>query len=258
MSSKSSETASSGDKPVAHLYYVPSGDSLEAGVPARLLDEEARHAVTVGRLGVGEDILVGDGAGTLATARATAVGPKEVVLEVLEATVHARPQPEVWLVQALAKGDRDELAIQTCTELGVDRIIPWQAARSVSVWKGDKVTKGVARWQKITTEASKQSLRAWIPTVDPIMTTKEIAKLGDTHQLLLLDPGARDSLSAYIPPRKPHVLVMVGPEGGIEPSEKELLMNSGAVDLRLGSTVLRTSSAGPAALALLNSSMGRW
>ena len=258
MSSKNSETASSGDNQVAHLYYVPSGNSLEAGVPARLLDEEARHAATVGRLGVREDILVGDGVGTLATARATAVGPKEVVLEVLETTVHARPQPEVWLVQALAKGDRDELAIQTCTELGVDRIIPWQAARSVSVWKGDKVAKGVARWQKIATEASKQSLRPWIPTVDPVMTTKEIATLGSDHQLLLLEPGARDALSAYIPARTPHVLVMVGPEGGIEPSEKELLMSSGALDLRLGSTVLRTSSAGPAALALLNSSMGRW
>jgi 16S rRNA (uracil1498-N3)-methyltransferase len=90
------------------------------------------------------------------------------------------------------------------------------------------------------------------------MTTKEIATLGGDHQILLLEPGARDSLSAYIPPRTQNVLVMVGPEGGIEPLEKELLMNSGALDLRLGSTVLRTSSAGPAALALLNSSMGRW
>ncbi|MCF8548681.1 MAG: 16S rRNA (uracil(1498)-N(3))-methyltransferase [Pontimonas sp.] len=243
---------------MAHLYYVPSGDSLEAGVPARLVGDEARHAATVGRLGIGEEILIGDGAGTLATARATGVGPKEVVLEVVDTTFHPRPKPEVWLVQALAKGDRDELAIQTCTELGVDRIIPWQAARSVSLWKGDKVIKGVARWQKIAAEASKQSLRPWIPTVDEAMTTQEIAELGGVHQLLLLDPGAPDALSAYIPDRKPNVLVMVGPEGGIEPSEKELLMNSGALDLRLGSTVLRTSSAGPAALALLNSSLGRW
>lgn len=243
---------------MAHLYYVPAGSPLEVAKPTRLLNDEARHAATVGRLRVGEEILVGDGEGTLATARAREVGPREVVLEVLDTTVYARPQPEIWLVQALAKGDRDELAIQTCTELGVDRIIPWQAARSVSLWKGDKVAKGVARWQKIATEASKQSLRPWIPSVQTPMTTKEIADVGGAHQLVLLDPEAHDSLSAYIPRQEPHVLVMVGPEGGIEPSEKELLMKSGAVDLRLGSTVLRTSSAGPAALALLNSSMGRW
>jgi 16S rRNA (uracil1498-N3)-methyltransferase len=117
--------------------------------------------------------------GTLATARATAVGPKEVLLEVLEPpSTHPPSTPEVWLVQALAKGDRDELAIQTCTELGVDRIIPWQASRSMSRWKGDKLTTGVARWQKIATEASKQSLRAWIPPVEQAMTTQEIADLG--------------------------------------------------------------------------------
>lgn len=183
---------------MAHLYYVARGDSLEQGLPARLVGDEARHAATVGRLGIGEEILLGDGAGTLATARATGVGPKEVVLEVVDTTFHPRPKPEVWLVQALAKGDRDELAIQTCTELGVDRIIPWQAARSVSLWKGDKVIKGVARWQKIAAEASKQSLRPWIPTVDEAMTTQEIAELGGVHQLLLLDPGAPDALSAYI------------------------------------------------------------
>lgn len=258
MCSRNSATASSGANPVAHLYYVSPGETLEAGTGVRLQGDEARHAASVSRLAVGEDILVGDGVGTLATARASAVTPKEILLDVHDTTTHLRQQPEVWLVQALAKGDRDELAIQTCTELGVDRIVPWQAARSISRWKGDKLTTGVARWQKIATEASKQSLRAWIPQVERAMTTQDIANLGEQHQLLLLDPDATDALSAYIPPQDRNLLVIVGPEGGVDESERELLMSSGAVDLKLGRTVLRTSSAGPAALAVLNSAMGRW
>ena len=243
---------------MAHLYYAAPGETLEQGVSVRLHGDEARHAASVSRLAVGEDISVGDGVGTLATARAIAVSPKEVLLEVLDITTHPANTPEVWLVQALAKGDRDELAIQTCTELGVDRIIPWQASRSISRWKGDKLTTGVARWQKIATEASKQSLRAWIPPVERAMTTQDIADLGAEHQLLLLDPDAVDALSAYIPQREKNLLVIVGPEGGVEQAERELLLSSGAVDLTLGQTVLRTSSAGPAALAVLNAAMGRW
>lgn len=243
---------------MAHLYYAAPGETLEQGVSVRLHGDEARHAASVSRLAVGEDISVGDGVGTLATARAIAVSPKEVLLEVLDITTHPANTPEVWLVQALAKGDRDELAIQTCTELGVDRIIPWQASRSISRWKGDKLTTGVARWQKIATEASKQSLRAWIPPVERAMTTQDIADLGAEHQLLLLDPDAVDALSAYIPQREKNLLVIVGPEGGVEQAERELLLSSGAVDLTLGQTVLRTSSAGPAALAVLNGAMGRW
>lgn len=243
---------------MAHLYYLEAGHPLVPGNTARLVGDEARHAASVARLTLGETIRVGDGAGTLATATAREVSPKEVQLEIQDTTFQPPNQPEVWLVQALAKGDRDELAVQTCTELGVDRIIPWQASRSVSRWTGDKLDKGVARWQKIAVEASKQSLRAWVPQVEQAMTTQEIANLGNVHQLLLLNPEASDSLSAYIPLPDRNLLVMVGPEGGVDPAEVELLLDSGAVDLKLGSTVLRTSSAGPAALALVNSSMGRW
>ena len=243
---------------MAHLYYVPAGEPLEAGAPARLLGDQARHAASVARLSVGESVLIGDGAGTLGHATATAVSPQGVELMVHSTDFHPKPESEVWLVQALAKGDRDELAIQTCTELGVDRIIPWQAARSVPVWKGEKADKGVLRWQKIASEAAKQSLRPWIPVVEPILTTAELAAMEGDHQLVLLDPEAIDSVPEYIPPRGRPILVIVGPEGGVEPAEREVLLDAGAVDLRLGTTILRTSSAGPAALALLNSSMGRW
>lgn len=243
---------------MAHLYYLPAGETLVEGSSARLVGDEARHAAVVSRLGVGEDILVGDGVGALARTTATMVSPQEVVVDVHSTTFHPRPTTEMWLVQALAKGDRDELALQTCTELGVDRIIPWQAGRSVSQWRGDKVAKGVARWNKIATEASKQALRAWIPPVDTVVSTKDLAKLGGSHELLLLDPDAQEPLSSYSPPTGKPVLVIVGPEGGVDPAEREVLIEAGATALKLGSTVLRTSSAGPAAIALLNSSLGRW
>ena len=243
---------------MAHLYYLRTGETPVEGSSARLVGEEARHAAVVSRLGVGEDILIGDGEGTLARASATTVSPQEIVVDVRSTTFHPRPTTEIWLVQALAKGDRDELALQTCTELGVDRIIPWQAQRSVSQWRGDKVTKGVARWSKIATEASKQALRAWVPRVDTVVSTKDLAQLGGSHELLVLDPDAPEALSSYTPPTGKPVVVIVGPEGGVDPAERELLIEAGATAWKLGSTVLRTSSAGPAALALLNSSLGRW
>jgi 16S rRNA (uracil1498-N3)-methyltransferase len=243
---------------VAHLYYVPDGEALVVGEQAYLRGDEARHAVTVGRLARGQEILLGDGRGSLASARASDVSAREVALDVLELVVHEAPTPELWLVQALAKGDRDEMAIQACTELGVDRVIPWQASRSVSVWKGDKLDKGRARWQKIVTEASKQSLRPRVPVVDTACTTAELVSLAATHQVVLLDPEAAMPLSGYSPRLDTPVVIVVGPEGGIDPGERDLLVGAGAIDARLGSTVLRTSSAGPAAIAVLNGALGRW
>ena len=243
---------------MAHLYYLTEAVDLTVGTTVYLQGAEAHHAATVARLAVGEEFLVGDGRGTRATARALTVAPADVSCIVVESSFHDPASPEIWIVQALAKGDRDEMAIQACTELGVDRVIPWHARRSVSVWHGAKREKGVERWHKIVREASKQSLRARVPLVEKLMTTEEVAGLGSSHQLVLLDPGASDRLAAYLPPRNKAVVVIIGPEGGVDPREKELFLGSGACELKLGDQVLRTSSAGPAAVAVLNSAMGRW
>ena len=128
---------------MAHLYLLDATSELTPGSEVSLLGDEARHAASVGRIGVGEETLVGNGVGRIARARALKVSPKEVVLEVLDVRDDDPVVPEIWLVQALAKGDRDERAIQACTELGVDRIIPWASARSVSVWRGEKARIGV-------------------------------------------------------------------------------------------------------------------
>jgi 16S rRNA (uracil1498-N3)-methyltransferase len=169
----------------------------------------------------------------------------------------------VVLVQALAKGDRDELAVQAATELGVDAVIPWQAQRSVSRWEGVKVAKGRERWRAIVREAVKQSIRPRVPEVEELATTKDLVRLAATARVLVLDPTAearlsRLDLTAPGDGSATDVLLVVGPEGGISPAEVEALRDAGAVPVALGSGILRTSTAGPAALALVNAALGRW
>lgn len=243
---------------MAHLYLLDATAELTQGSEVSLLGDEARHAASVGRIGAGEETLVGNGVGRIARARALKVSPKEVVLEVLDVRNDDPVVPEIWLVQALAKGDRDERAIQACTELGVDRIIPWASARSVSVWRGEKARSGVERWRRIATEASKQSLRSRVPVVQSLVTSSEVLNLAQDHHLVVLHPDAPTRLmDLAITDDRPLVMV-VGAEGGLSPAEIEELTRAGAGLYRLGKTVLRTSSAGPAALAVLNGALGRW
>ncbi|MEJ6619242.1 MAG: 16S rRNA (uracil(1498)-N(3))-methyltransferase [Pontimonas sp.] len=243
---------------MAHRYLLDAGQSLRSGQQVSLLGAEARHAATVGRISVGEVTSLGDGLGNVAGARVSTVSAKEVVLEVLDVQTEALPVPEIWLVQALAKGDRDERAIQACTELGVDRVIPWASSRSISVWKGDKAESGVERWQRIVTEASKQSLRSWIPLVDSVATTAQLVGLCATNTAVVLEPTAPSRLMDFLPLDDRPIMVIVGPEGGISPEELGVLSDAGAGSYRLGQPVLRTSTAGPAALAVLSGVLGRW
>jgi 16S rRNA (uracil1498-N3)-methyltransferase len=228
------------------------------GGTVTLTGDEAHHAARVGRLSVGETTAVGDGNGVMAVATVTAVSGSEVTLSVGSLERHERPTPEIWLAQALAKGDRDELAIQACTELGIDRVIPYQASRSISAWKGDKVDKGVARWTKIVTEATKQALRAFIPQVGKPEATPGLCARASECEIVVLDPLATEGLSQFRPAGDRPILLVVGPEGGLSPEELSALEKSGATRRKLGESVLRTSSAGPAALAVLNVTLGRW
>ena len=162
-------------------------------------------------------------------------------------------------MQALAKGDRDELAVHAATELGVDRIVPWQSERSVSRWSGPKAEKGRERWASIVREAVKQSLRAWIPEVAPLAGRREVEGLTATHAVILLEPtGSVPFADAVRAAGDRPLAIVVGPEGGISDAELAALTAGGAVAARLGPTVLRTSTAGPAALAALGVLTGRW
>jgi 16S rRNA (uracil1498-N3)-methyltransferase len=220
---------------------------------------EAKHAVTVSRLRQGETLQLGDGAGLMLGVTVLTAAPAELVVRVDDVHRAPPPTPRIVLVQALAKGDRDELAVQAATELGIDGVVPWAASRSVARWEGAKIDKGQARWAAIVREATKQSIRPWLPTVSPLASTKQLALLAGRSRMLLLEPTASEPLTAVGGlDANSDIVLVVGPEGGIAPSELEILERAGARRVRLGDTVLRTSTAGPAAIAVLNAALGRW
>jgi 16S rRNA (uracil1498-N3)-methyltransferase len=241
----------------AALAGAGPGDRLE------LTGDEGRHAATVRRLRVDEVLDVADGAGRRARCRVTAVGRAQLDLRVQAVTDEPAPAVRLVLVQALAKGGRDEQAVEAATELGVDLVVPWQAGRSVSVWAGDRRAKGRAKWQHQVREAAKQARRARLPEVaEPVDTAGLAALVRDAARTLLLDgevpQGLADRLAADGgPPEQGDLLVVVGPEGGIAPDELAVLTAAGGLPTRLGPDVLRSSSAGPAALAVL-AALLRW
>lgn len=238
-------------------FLVESAGATAVGGLVSLTGTEAKHAAVVRRLRVGEAVTVGDGRGVWLTGIAEDVSPSRVDVRIAERVEHEPASPRLVLVQALAKGDRDELAVQAACELGVDEIVPWQARRSVSRWEGPKAAKGRERWATIVREAAKQAHRAWVPEVAAPASTAQLATRAASQRVLLLDPTAPTRLSALVPDDRDLVLV-VGPEGGIAPEELETLRAAGAERVLLGDTVLRTSTAGPAAIAVLSVALGRW
>lgn len=240
--------------------YLDETLELRALVPGDLVEltgDEARHAVSVARVRVGERLALGDGRGTIVHGEVVATAPRELRLEVGETQVSDRAAPAIALVQALAKGDRDELAVQAATELGVDRIVPWAAARSVSRWDGPKAVKGRQRWTTIAREAAKQSIRAWVPEVDDVTATARLPERLAGARILVLEPTAPAALTDLSFDGR-DLALLVGPEGGVAPAELDALIAAGAEAVRLGSTVLRTSTAGPAAIAVISAALGRW
>ena len=217
---------------------------------------EAHHAVAVRRLAVGEPVLLTDGAGHVAECEVTATGKARLDVVVRSVSSVPAPTPEVVVVQALPKGDRGELAVEVLTEIGVARIVPWAAARSVAVWRGDRAAKSLAKWQSTAREAAKQARRAWFPEVTPLASTDEVAALiAGAPLALVLHEDATEPLPVELPDR---VLLVVGPEGGLAPEELAAFADAGARTVRLGAEVLRTSTAGVAAVSALLSRTPRW
>ncbi|WP_261163855.1 16S rRNA (uracil(1498)-N(3))-methyltransferase [Microbacterium sp. Marseille-Q6965] len=241
------------------LHFIDdSASAAEAGDEIELSGSEAHHAAAVRRVRPGEAVTVGDGRGAWLDGEVVAADPRRVRVRVTGRRDEPMAHPRLVLAQALAKGDRDELAIQAATELGVDEVIPWQAARSVSRWDGPKARKGRERWHAIVREAAKQAHRPWVPEVAEPATTAQLAVRAGGAFVLVLDPWASMPLTDVPIDGAGELVLIVGPEGGIAPDELERLDAAGAARVRLGATVLRTSTAGPAALAVLNARLGRW
>jgi 16S rRNA (uracil1498-N3)-methyltransferase len=221
---------------------------------------EGRHAAVVRRIGVGERVDLTDGAGTVVectVADADAAG--QLRLEALARHELPPPRPRLVVVQALPKGDRGELAVETLTEVGADVVVPWAASRCVTQWRAERGRRSLEKWRATAREATKQARRGWLPQVTDLATTEQVAGLLAAATLpVVLHEQATTALSRTPVPDEGDLVVVVGPEGGVSPDELDRFSASGARVYRLGPTVLRTSTAGVAAAALLLSRTGRW
>jgi 16S rRNA (uracil1498-N3)-methyltransferase len=242
---------------VDRLAAAEVGDVVELG------GAEGRHAATVRRLVAGERLDLSDGAGLLCVAEVTAVAGQVLHARVLSRALVPKPTPRITVVQALAKGDRDERAVETMTEVGVDVIVPWQASRSIVRWDSPRAQKAVSRWRSTAREAAKQSRRPWLVDVPLLETTSAVvARLDSAVRAggvaVVLHEAADVPLRGLEVPPEAAVVLVVGPEGGIADDEVAAFEAVGAVVRRLGPTVLRTSTAGTVAAAVVMANSGRW
>lgn len=233
-------------------------DELPAGDTLALTGDEGRHAARVKRLAVGEPVLVGDGRGSIASGVVAEVRPDGLQLDLTSRRFVAPPEPRITVVQALPKGDRAELAVETATELGVDEIVPWAASRSIVQWHGPRGDKALDKWRRTAAEAAKQSRRAWLPDIRSLADTAAVAGRLAAGCGLVLHEAADLPLASVGLPAGGELVVVVGPEGGISADELDRFRAAGAALVRLGEPVLRTSTAGAAALAALSVRLGRW
>ncbi|MGO4131880.1 16S rRNA (uracil(1498)-N(3))-methyltransferase [Janibacter sp. RAF52] len=243
----------------APLFVVDPGalDGLGVADVVDLTGPEAHHAAAVVRLAVGEHVLVADRQGARVLTEVTEVARELVRLRVLERADEPESSLRLTLVQALAKDGRDEDAVEAATEFGVDTVVPWQADRSIVRWKGPKVDKGQRKWANVVERAAKQSRRGRWPQVDGLVTSSALARRCAGATTFVLHEDATTPLATAPLPDSGEVLLVVGPEGGISPQELEAFVAAGATPVRLGAQVLRASTAGPAAIAVV-SARGRW
>ncbi|OBJ65027.1 16S rRNA (uracil(1498)-N(3))-methyltransferase [Mycobacterium asiaticum] len=246
---------------VATLFYV---DGLpDVGGLADVAGDEGFHAATVRRIRVGEELVLGDGAGELARCEVEHSGRDGLRARVLQRWHVPAAQPPVTIVQALPKAERSELAIESATEAGADAFVAWQASRCVARWDGARVDKGLRRWRAVARAAARQSRRAHIPAVDGVVSTATLvtrvgAEVADGGAVVVLHESATERIADYALAQAISVTLVVGPEGGVTPDELAALTDAGAAAIRLGPTVLRTSTAAAVALGALGVLTARW
>ena len=239
--------------------FLADGADLAADLIV-LTGAEGRHAATVRRIRPGERADVTDGQGLLAECVVTAAGAGQVELRVQARREVPVPDPLITVVQAIPKGERAELAVETMTEVGVDVIVPWQAGRCVARWPADRAPKALGRWRSAAREAAKQARRARVPEVTGLASSADVvARIPAAAFAIVLEPDAGVALSQLaLLPVSGDIVLIVGPEGGISPDELTAFTNAGATSARLGESVLRTSTAGAVAAAVLMTATGRW
>jgi len=219
--------------------------------------DEGRHAATVKRMREGEVIHLCDGQGTRAIATVVKVHKHSLDLTIDQFTFEEAPEPRFVVVQALAKGERAELAVEMLTEVGADAIIPWRAEHSIGKW--DSVEKGLEKWRRTSRESAKQSRRAWIPEISSLKSTAEVCELmSQAQSVFVLHESADQALAACAIREQGTIMIVVGPEGGISPDELAAFASAGARVVHMGASVMRTSTAGAIAVGGLLMRSQRW
>ena len=241
----------------AAMFLVDPG-SLTSSTKLFTLDgDEGRHAATVKRMRAGEVINLSDGKGIRAIATVTEVHKNKIDVEIDQVTFEEAPEPRFVVVQALAKGERAELAVEMLTEVGADAIIPWKADHSIGKW--DSIDKGLEKWRRTARESSKQSRRAWIPEISELHTTEQVCELAKSAQsVFVLHESADQALAACAIREQGTIMLIVGPEGGISPEELAQFAAAGARVVHMGASVMRTSTAGAIAVGGLLMRSQRW
>lgn len=242
------------------LFYV---DALPAVGELAVVDgDEGFHAANVRRMRPGETLDLSDGAGGVARCVIEDVGKGTLTARVMDRRTISAPTPRITVVQALPKSDRSELAIELATEAGADTFVAWQASRCVARWDGQaRVDKGLRRWRAVARSAARQSRRAYIPTVSGVVSTKELVeRIRDTVStpVLVLHESATQPITEVPVAEADSLFLVIGPEGGIADDEIAALSEAGATVVRLGPTVLRTSTAAAVALGALGVLTERW
>jgi 16S rRNA (uracil1498-N3)-methyltransferase len=266
----------------APVFHIPR--EHVGGPTLRLDGPEGRHAALVRRLKPGERINLTDGAGLLAECAVLTSDGAGLDLEVIDQRRTPPPSPRITVVQALPKGDRGETAVETMTEIGVDAIVPWSAGRCITQWRGERGAKALVKWRSAAWEASKQARRSWWLEVGEPASTAEVARLlAAASRAVVLHESAEHALADLAIPhaqagtgpdsapersagdgdnprgdQRSGIVLVVGPEGGISPEELAIFAEAGAAAYRMGPTVLRSSTAGTAAAAVLLARSGRW
>ncbi|MBB1512989.1 MULTISPECIES: 16S rRNA (uracil(1498)-N(3))-methyltransferase [unclassified Tessaracoccus] len=234
------------------LFLAEFTGDLSPGELVVVTGDEAHHAVAVKRVAVGENVLLSDGRGIGVRAEVIEADRRQLVARILE--VIAAPSPSlVWgVVQALAKGDRSDLAVQMATELGAREILAWQSARSIVRWQGDRADKSLDKWRATAREAAKQSRRMFVPEVLAVSTADVVGAIAGVDVALVLQEDASQHIADVELPEEGTGLVIVGPEGGIAPEELDRFVAAGAQLVTISDGVLRTSTAAAVALGQLD------
>ena len=245
----------------ATLFYAETIPAV--GGLAVVDGDEGFHAATVRRIRPGETLVISDGAGTVADCVVEDADKRTLTARVTARGAVPRPTPAVTVVQAIPKSERSELAVELATEAGADDFIAWQADRCVARWDGDRAAKGLRRWRAVARSAARQSRRPWIPGVDGPVSTPQLCstlteRSGAGALALVLHESADRALADLPVAQAESIILMVGPEGGVSDAELEALSAAGAHPVRLGPTVLRTSTAGAVALGALGVLTARW